>query len=460
MDAELAEATVQELHGFLTQHPSIEWVTPASPEYAAIRTAFARLPALNPCVIVRPPTIAEAVALVAFLIARDIPFTVRAGGHDNFGRSFQDQGVTLDLRLINHVEIDPSGDTARIGGGALLGQVIAQLHKQGLVAATGIVSGVGYVGWALYGGYGPYSTQFGLGVDQIRAAKVINAQGELVEADADLLRAIRGAGGAFGVLAEITVPVHRLEKILAGVLFFDSRHLAAVIRHYNHGYQALSAQGIPAALSLQQAVINTPTGPAFIVLFLWGSADLETGRVWLDKISTLASVASHSVQETTPPAWLEEASRLAPKDSRGRVWTISLRQLTDEVVDAIGTYTTEMPPDPRALVAIHELRAASPSAHPAPDAVFPGREGHYMFEIVGATDTPEALEAIRAWGQPFQTALARTDPGNILPAPYLALSAPEELDMRRVFGAEYEFLCKLKRERDPRGVFNAAIPKF
>ncbi|PYI02033.1 D-lactate dehydrogenase [Aspergillus sclerotiicarbonarius CBS 121057] len=460
MDSSNAQAIPPKLQGFLSEHGTIEWVTPASPEYAAIRWAFARLPDVNPCVIVRPPTIPEAVTLVAFLIANGIPFTVRAGGHDNFGRSFQDQGVTLDLRLINHVEIDPSGETVRIGGGALLGDVIPKLHEQGLMAATGTISVVGYVGWALYGGYGPYSTQFGLGVDQIRAAKVINAQGELMDADADLLRAIRGAGGAFGVIAEITVPVHCLKKILAGILFFESSDLPAVIRQYNHGYQALSAEGIPSALNLQQVVINTPTGKAFIVLFLWGSPDLDTGRIWLDKVSTLAPVAFNSVQETTPPAWLDEASRLSPKDSRGRVWTINIRQLTDEVVHVMGTYTTKMSSDPRVLFATHELRPASPSAHPTPDSVFPCREGHYMFEIIGATDTPEDLDAILAWGQEFQTALARTDPGNILDAPYMSLSAPEELDTTKVFGEDYEFLAELKRTRDPRGVFDAAIPQF
>ncbi|PWY67627.1 FAD-binding domain-containing protein [Aspergillus sclerotioniger CBS 115572] len=444
MDSDNVQVTLQKVYAFLAAHPPIQSVTPASPEYAAIRAAFALLPDLNPCIIVRPPTIPDAVALVAFLIASDIPFAVRAGGHDNFGRSFQDQVVALDLRLINHVEVDPSGETARIGGGALLGDVIPKLHGHGLVAATGTISVVGYVGWALYGGYGPYSSQFGLGVDQIRAAKVINAQGELMEADADLLRAIRGAGGAFGVVTEITVPVHRLDKVLAGIFFFDSSDLPAVIRQYNHGYQVLSAEGIPSALNLQQAVINTPTGKAFIVLFLWGSSDIDTGRVWLNKLSSLAPVTFNSVQETTPPAWLDEASRLAPKDSRGRVWTISMPQLTDEVLDVIATYIAKMSSNPR----------------PNPDSVFTSREGHVMFEIIGATDTPEEMYAVQAWGQQFQMALARTDPRNILAAPYLSLSSSEELDMRKVYGEHYEFLSELKRTRDPRGVFDAAIPKF
>lgn len=207
-------------------------------------------------------------------------------------------------------------------------------------------------------------------------------------------------------------------------------------------------------------MINTPAGKVFIVLFLWGSSDIDTGRVWLDKLSALAPVAFNSVQETTPPAWLEEASRLTPKDSRGRVWTISVRQPTDEVVDVMATSLADMPSDPRVIFAVHELRSCSPSAQPQSDSVFTSREGHFMLEIIGATETPEDVTAIQAWGQQFQTALARTDPRNLLSAPYVSLAAPEELDSRTVYGEHYEFLAELKKTRDPRGVFDAAIPKF
>ncbi len=72
---------------------------------------------------------------------------------------------------------------------------------------------MGYVGWATLGGYGPFSTSHGLGVDQIVAAKVVNAKGELVEADAELLQGIRGGGGIFGVIVELTIKVYPLKEV-------------------------------------------------------------------------------------------------------------------------------------------------------------------------------------------------------------------------------------------------------
>jgi FAD/FMN-containing dehydrogenase len=77
----------------------------------------------------------------------------------------------------------------------------------------GTVASVGYVGWATLGGYGPFSSSHGLGVDQILSAKLVNAKGELVEASEELLQAIRGAGGSFGVIVELTIKVYPLKEV-------------------------------------------------------------------------------------------------------------------------------------------------------------------------------------------------------------------------------------------------------
>jgi FAD/FMN-containing dehydrogenase len=86
-----------------------------------------------------------------------------------------------------------------------------------LVADIGINSGtiasVGYVGWATLGGYGPFSALYGLGADQIVGAKIVNATGELVVANDQMLRGIRGGGGIFGVIVELTIKVYPLKEV-------------------------------------------------------------------------------------------------------------------------------------------------------------------------------------------------------------------------------------------------------
>lgn len=76
---------------------------------------------------------------------------------------------------------------------------------------------VGYVGWCTLGGYGPFSSLHGLGVDQIVGAKLVDPKGEIVDADAELLKGIRGGGGIFGAIVELTVKVYPLKEVRLSV---------------------------------------------------------------------------------------------------------------------------------------------------------------------------------------------------------------------------------------------------
>ncbi|RAH40148.1 FAD-binding oxidoreductase [Aspergillus brunneoviolaceus CBS 621.78] len=447
MTEDLARARLHKLAGFFANNPSIQHATPSSPKFAELRAAYVSLPDLNPLVIARPSTVEAAASMVSFVVANDIPFTIRSGGHDSFGRFIRNGAVAVDMRLINYVEIDQESSTARIGGGILGGDF-------------GTVSSVGYAGWAMYGGYGPYSSKFGLGVDQILAAKVINAQGELVDADTELLKALRGAGGAFGVVAELTIPVHRLAQTLAGAIAFQSDDLPAVIRQYNTGYQALCAEGIPAELTLQQSVLNLPHGKTLVVLFVWASSDIKTGQLWAEKISALAPVAHNAVQSTTPLTYLTCTDRMVPSHTRGRVRTISLKRLSEEVLDVISTSVLKMPTDPHTFFAMHEIRTGTPSAQGHSDSVFAVREGLFVFEIIANAQREENLDLATAWGQEFWSELSRTNQESFLPSTYLSLTAPKEVQMSRIFGENFAWLVVMRGKHDPRGVFAAATARL
>ncbi|KAL4899816.1 hypothetical protein BDW74DRAFT_171223 [Aspergillus multicolor] len=401
---------------FASQHPGITVLTPSSREFDNIRAIYV-YPEIVPLAILRPATIEDVGFTVRFLAENKIAFTVRSGGHDMHGRSMKNHTVALDMRLIKHVHINENDSTATIGGGILIGDVISNLQEQGP------------------------RTQFGLGVDQIVGANVVNAHGELVEADDKLLKAIRGAGGAFGVLVELTIRVY---KTLAGMIMFNSDDLGAVIPQYNQGLRASAAQGLPPALSVQQGVLNAPT-PTFTVLFVWSFLDPRQGYEWLNKISSLAPLLASTVQETTSKGWLEAADQHFAKCTR-RMWTVSMRGITDEVAEVIADFTKRMPPDPHILFDMHELRACSPLAHPNPESVFTAREPHFTFEINTIVDDEELLEHFDE-----QT------PDKIMPVEYLSFMRGEDVDLADTFGGNRSLLKRLKAEMDPDNVFKAAI---
>ncbi|KAL2866497.1 FAD-binding oxidoreductase [Aspergillus lucknowensis] len=445
------------LSTFASTTPDVEYITPSSSTFEETRAIYAH-PEIVPSGILRPANIPALASTVSFLAANKIEFTVRGGGHDLQGRSMKKDTVAVDLRLINHVRIDADTATAKVGGGTLAGDLIRTLEKEGFVTPVGSVSPVGYTGWAMYGGYGAYSSRFGLGVDHIVGARVVNATGEVVDADAELLKAIRGAGGAFGVLAEVTISIYKLAQILAGVVIFNSQDLDTVIRQYNQGYRVLTAAegGLPAPLSLQQCTLNMPT-PTFGVLFMWADEDHEAGKQWLERVSGLAPVVANTVKSRTPSAWQAEQDALVPKTTQGRLWSVNLRQITDEVAGVIAQYAKQLPADPHVIFDMHELRGDSPSAKPNADSVFVAREGHFAVEIVPLVEDAEKLEGALAWGQEFSNALKRTDPRNIVAATYVSFLTADEFDHDKVFGEHLGFLRRVKARVDPGNVFNNAI---
>lgn len=212
-----------ELEAFLSKHTHIAYAAPSSPEYVSLREVFYLDSKANPLIIVRPQTAEDVAILVNYAKSRDIKFVVRTGGHSLFGHSIVEGAMMIDLRDIAYVQVEQGHKSAKVGGGILQGELATALHKEGLATPTGTVPSVGYVGWAAYGGYGPFSAHFGLGVDQIIGAKIVDSDGAIVAANDDLLRGIKGAGGIFGIIVEVTVKVYPLRNVSA--IFNSVYHL-------------------------------------------------------------------------------------------------------------------------------------------------------------------------------------------------------------------------------------------
>jgi FAD/FMN-containing dehydrogenase len=201
------------LDTFLKDHPGIKYTPPSSPDYASDRKVWNLSRRDNPLAIVHPETAEQVSALVKFARANGIKFTTRAGGHNLQGRAIADGALTIDMRAFTSVKVAGDRKTATIGAGLLQDELAKRLWDEGLATPTGAVPSVGYVGWAMYGGYGPFSSNWGLGVDQIVAATIVNASGEIVKADDDLLKGIRGAGGVFGIILDVSIKVYPLKSV-------------------------------------------------------------------------------------------------------------------------------------------------------------------------------------------------------------------------------------------------------
>lgn len=165
----------------------------------------------RPRAVVQALDTADVQAVVRWAARTGIPLAVRSGGHSYGGWSTRAHGVVLDLRRLDRVSVH--GDSATIGPGATLWRVYSTLARHHARVPAGSCPTVGFGGLALGGGMGLAGRELGLTADNVRALRVVTAEGRVRVADAlrerDLFWSLRGGGGAFGVVTAFTVKLHR-----------------------------------------------------------------------------------------------------------------------------------------------------------------------------------------------------------------------------------------------------------
>jgi FAD/FMN-containing dehydrogenase len=207
-----ASSKLPSLGNFLDDS-NIKYATPKSPDFESLRATYSLDNHAMPLAIVRPQRANDVAAPISYSTANGIPFVVRSSGNNIIGQSWLQDALMIDMRDISYVRIDETRSSAKIGGGIISSTLIAELSKEELATAFASIPFVGHTGWSTYGGYGPFSANYGLGLDNIIAAKVVNWKCEVVDADKKMLKVIRGAGGVIGVIVELAIKVYPLKKV-------------------------------------------------------------------------------------------------------------------------------------------------------------------------------------------------------------------------------------------------------
>lgn len=185
-----------------------ELFVPGSAGYEAVRRpADPRYHDTRPQLVIRCHSVADVVRGIEYARHIGIPVVPRGGGHCFAGRSSTD-GIVLDLAGLDDVTATPDG-RATIGAGARLAQVYEALHEHERTIPAGCGATVGIAGLTLGGGIGLLGRMYGLTCDHLVGARVVLANGLVVDCDADrepeLFWALRGAGGGqFGVVTSLT----------------------------------------------------------------------------------------------------------------------------------------------------------------------------------------------------------------------------------------------------------------
>src|SRR5882757_4205830 len=256
----LGEATVQELREAI--HGRV--LRPQDDGYAeACRIWNGAFDGRRPAVIVGASGAADVIAAVGFARSNDLAIAVRGGGHSIAGFSSCDDGIVIDLSAMRSVRVDPDAQRAYVGPGAVWADVDHETQAHALATTGGLVSTTGVAGFTLGGGIGWLLRKHGLACDNLVAADVVTADGQLVHAseteNADLLWGLRGGAGNFGIVTQFEFALHPVgPTVYAGLIFFAAEHDAELLRVFREW-----APDVPDDIT---AALNLTTAPPLPVV--------------------------------------------------------------------------------------------------------------------------------------------------------------------------------------------------
>src|SRR5688500_10206318 len=174
MDDQVITTFEQSLRGQL--------VRPSDPGYDEVRRVYNGMIDKRPRLIARCVNAADVMTAVNFGRDNGLLVAIRGGGHNGAGLASVDDGLVIDLSLMQGVRVDPEKRTVRDEPGCTSGDVDHATHPFGLAVPFGIVSTTGVSGLTLGGGTGYLTRKYGLTIDNFIEADVVLADGRCVTA--------------------------------------------------------------------------------------------------------------------------------------------------------------------------------------------------------------------------------------------------------------------------------------
>jgi len=436
---------------------------PEDDGYDSVRKVWNATVDTHPALLARCASAADVAA--AIRAARDVgvPLSVRGGGHQVAGLSLC-AGLVVDLGGMRGGVADPARRRARVGGGSLLGDVDRLTQRYGLMTPAGVISHTGLGGLTLGGGVGWTHRHFGLTCDNVVGADLVTADGRLLRVNEhehpELLWALRGGGGNFGVVTTFELALHEVSQLLAGQAVFPLSSLERAVAHYTE-FMADAPEELTAVLVLRgspppgMAVPEELAGGPIVMINAAWSGPLERGE---PVVRRLLEGAGPAFSRVVVRDYLEQQTMQDDKNPHGLRNYLKSRYLTRVDDGAVEVLRAAARSQPGAFSQIELLRLGGAVGRLAEDATaFSGRNQPYILNAVATWTDPAEDPTYIAWARATYAALdpVGSDSG------YLNFLGEEQDRAKAVFaGPSYDRLRRIKASVDPDNVFrsNISIP--
>jgi FAD/FMN-containing dehydrogenase len=412
----------------------------------------------RPLLIARCADAADVIAAVNFGREQKLPIAVRGGGHNGPGLGSVEDGLMIDLSLMTGVRVDPSKLTARVDAGCLTGDVDHATGAFGQAVPFGVVSTTGVAGLTLGGGHGYLSRQHGLTIDNLLEADVVLADGRFVTAseteNADLLWALKGGGGNFGVVTSFLFRTHPVGMVHGGPMLFELADAPAVLRWYR-AFQRTAPDNLYVFAGLQGVPPGEPFpkehwGKSVCVLMVCHNGPLAEGEAMVGAIR--AALPKPIIDWVGPipfPVLQSMFDAAAPKGFQLYWKGDFVSELPDAAIEAHIAHAAKAP-NPLCIMHLYPIDGA---VHRRPrDASAWGHRDVTWSMVIGAVGPDSAdAQALKQWARDYWAAVHPFNP----PGAYPNFMMDDEGDarVRAAYGDNYARLAALKTTYDPDNLF-------
>jgi FAD/FMN-containing dehydrogenase len=256
----------------------------------------------------------------------DLPLVVRGTGHHAAGLSTVDGGIVVDLSRARSIDVDAEEETVTAAPGVRAHELHEETQKFGMLVPTGMEPDVGISGLTLGGGEGWFTSVLGLTCDNLIAADVVTAEGEVVRAsedeNPDLLWGLRGGGGNLGVVTSFRYRLNRIGHVTAGAVIYPADHAADILRRWRD-----LIVDAPDELGSMIHYVRTPR--PLIVLGLCYAGVGEAAEAALSPFVGLDTAVANSVRRMNVLELPEVFGSKGTESGFGNYWT---SRYTDEGV--------------------------------------------------------------------------------------------------------------------------------
>jgi FAD/FMN-containing dehydrogenase len=391
-----------------------------------------------------------------------LEIAVRGGGHNYAGHAVCDAGMMIHLGGMHGIEVDAKARRARVGGGATWAELDAATQEHGLAAPGGFISHTGVGGLTLGGGIGWLTKLAGLSADNLVGAEVVTADSQIVRAsereNADLLWALRGGGGNFGVVTTFEFALHPVGPMI---------HMAMLFWGIESGTDALrlARETIPSlpddATGFVAMGMNAPPAP-FVpeehrgklghALLIIGFGAPESHAAIVDRIASKLPPLFRFVTPMPYTALQKMFDESAFWGQHAYEKSLFVDELSDGVLEVVAAHVPKKS-SPLSFCPTFSLDGAFRRASDDASAFGGSRSRRYLINLSCAAPVPELYAPDRAWVRGFIDAHkphARTGAG------YVNFISDENDDerVRATYGAKYTRLAELTARFDPANVFH------